>query len=260
VDLSGLRLTFNDDFETGVLDDRNWVDHYLPQWTSPDRSAARYRVDADGLTLLIEADQPAWRREDGGMRVSNLQTGSRSGPVGSRDGQHRHTDGLAVRTAVPERRLWTPRRGAVEVTAAASPDSCCMLGIWLVGFEDRPDQSGEVCIAELFGNLRAPRRSTVRAGVKAHHDPRLATDMVDTELPIDTVELHSYAARWDADGIRIFVDDQLLRELPQAVDYPMQLMLDLFEFRPSEEVDAAEYPKTARIRSVRGYEPDNNLG
>ena len=32
------------------------------------------------LRLRIDADQPAWRTEDGQMRVSNLQTGSFSGP------------------------------------------------------------------------------------------------------------------------------------------------------------------------------------
>jgi len=185
------------------------------------------------------------------------------GSVGSADGQHRHTDGLRVRTAVPERRLWAPHAGAVEVTAAASSDPSCMLGIWLVGFEDRPDESGEICIAELFGDFRGRDRSTVRSGVKAHHDPRLVTDMRDTELPIDIADFHSYSARWDAEGIRILVDDQLLREVPQVLDYPLQLMIDLFEFRSGEEIDPAGYPKAARIRAVRGYEPDepdNNPG
>lgn len=258
MDRSGLQLRFTEDFGSGRLDEQKWIDQYLPHWTTPERSQARYRIDRDGLTLLIEADQPAWRLEDGGMRVSNLQTGSRSGPIGSGDGQHRHTDALTVRTPTPERRLWTPSDGAVEVTAAASPEPDCMLGIWLVGFEDRPDESGELCIAELFGNLRSPGRSAVRTGVKAHHDPGLVTDMIDIELPIDTADLHTYAARWDSEGIRILVDDQLVRESSQVLDYPLQLMIDIFEFRQTEDVDPADYPKQARITSVRGYEPDNN--
>ena len=59
----------------------------------------------------------------------------------------------------------------------ATPDPTCMLAFWLVGFEASPDASGEICVAELFGNAIGPERSHVRLGVKAHHDPRVATDI-----------------------------------------------------------------------------------
>ena len=36
----GDALVFAEDFTGGVLDDTRWVAHYLPQWTTPDRSAA----------------------------------------------------------------------------------------------------------------------------------------------------------------------------------------------------------------------------
>lgn len=65
-----------DDFTGPSLDERRWLAHYLPHWTTPDRSAARYEFVEDGLRLRIDHDQPAWREEDGPMRVSNLQTGS----------------------------------------------------------------------------------------------------------------------------------------------------------------------------------------
>jgi hypothetical protein len=75
LDRARFRLVFADEFSGGGLDPDRWVDHYLPHWTTAERSAARYVLDGDGLRLLIEADQPAWRAEDGRMRVSNLQTG-----------------------------------------------------------------------------------------------------------------------------------------------------------------------------------------
>ncbi len=244
--------TFADDFAGDRLDTDRWIDHYLPQWTTPDRSAARYRLDEDGLTLLIEADQLPWRDEDGGMRVSNLQTGTFSGPVGSPVGTHRHRADLEVRTAQPTRKLWTPESGLIEVTASASPDPTCMLGLWLVGFEEEPDQSGEICIAELFGHAIGRDGSAVRAGIKAHHDPRLVTEITDVVLPIDATQRHTYAAAWDDAGVRIFVDDQLIRELSQVINYPQQLMLDLFEFPVDDVRDPAAYPKHATIHSVRG--------
>jgi hypothetical protein len=256
LDRSGFRLVFADDFTEPALDPNRWVDHYLPHWTTPDRSAARYALDDEGVRLLIEADQPAWRPEDGGMRVSNLQTGTFSGPVDSPVGQHRHRPDLRVRTPQPARRLWLPSAGLVEVTARASADRACMLGIWLVGFEEgSPEESGEVCIAELFGNVLGAAHSQVRLGVKAHHDPRLSTEIVDLVLPIDATEAHTYAAEWDARRARFFVDDVQVHAVEQGMNYPQQLMIDLFEFRADGPRDPERYPKSATIRSARGYEP-----
>jgi hypothetical protein len=243
-----------DGFTGPVLDPSRWVDHYLPHWTTPDRSAARYEFCPDGLRLRIDWDQPAWRPEDGSMRVSNLQTGSFAGPVGGEQGQHRHrSDGLVVRTATHTRRLWTPTYGRVEVTASASADPTCMLGIWLVGFEERsPEESGEICLAEVFGDKVGPRTSTVRLGIKAHNDPRLSTDLTDLTLPTDATAAHTYSVRWDPEAVELSVDGVPVERCEQSLDYPLQLMVDLFEFPVTEDRRAVDYPKTAVVHRVRG--------
>ena len=254
---SGLRLELADDFDDTRLDESRWLPHYLPHWTTPERSAARCTTGADGLTLRIDADQPPWRDEDGPMRVSNLQTGSFSGPAGSDRGQHRHRPDLTVVTPQPTRRLWTPSAGLVEVTGAAAADPTCMLAFWLVGLEDAsPQDAGEICVAELFGHAVGPDASQVRLGVKAHHDPRLRTEMVDLVLPLDATQEHTYAAAWGPDGVRFFVDDVLVHRVDQVLDYPLQLMVDLFEFPESDDRDPSLYPRTARVTRVRGYGPD----
>lgn len=245
---------FQDDFGGGRLNPDNWVDHYLPQWTTPQRSQARYVVGDAGLELRIEADQPAWRDLDGPMRVSNVQTGTFSGAAGSRAGTHRHRlDGLAVVTPQAVRRLWTPTRGRVDVTASASPDPTCMLGIWLVGFEAYGGQdSGEICVAEVFGDRIAPTRSTVRTGIKGHHDPRLSTDLSDVALPIDATEPHTYAAEWNENGVRLTVDGTTIMTSAQVLSYELQLMISLFEFPDAAPRDPDRYPKSAVVRSVSG--------
>jgi hypothetical protein len=250
----GLALVFDDDFTGDRLDESRWLPHYLPHWTTPDRSAARWDLGPDGLTLRIDADQPAWRPEDGPLRVSNLQTGSFSGPAGSPVGQHRHRPDLTVRTPQPTRRLWTPSAGVVEATMRASGDPTCMLAFWLVGFEEEsPEASGEICVAELFGEAIGPGGSQVRLGLKAHHDPRLTTDMTDLRLDLDATDEHTYAAEWDATRTRFFVDDVLVRTVDQGLAYPLQVMVDLFELTPAEERDPGAYPRTAHVRAVRGY-------
>ena len=254
LDRGPFRLDFADRFDAAELDDSLWLPHYLPHWTTPDRSAARYRTGAAGLELRIDADQLPWRPEDGALRVSNLQTGSFSGPVGSPVGQHRHRTDLVVRTAQPTRRLWAPSSGLVEATMAATTDPTCMLALWLVGLEEgSPEQSGEICVAELFGNAIGPHGSSVRSGVKAHHDPRLRTEMSDLPLDIDASEQHAYAAEWDAHRTRFYVDDALVLAVEQGFDYPLQLMVDLFELPGRGERPPADYPKRALVRQVRGH-------
>jgi hypothetical protein len=188
--------------------------------------------------------------------VSNIQTGSFSGPVGSDRGTHRHRPDLTVRTAQPTRHLYTPSTGMAEARLRATADPTCMLAVWLVGFEEAaPEQSGEICITELYGHALGPGGSTVRMGIKAHHDPRLREDMADVALGIDATDWHTYAAAWTAEETRFYVDDRLVRIVPQGLDYPLQLMIDLFEFPTGSVRDPATYPKTGQVASVRGYRP-----
>jgi hypothetical protein len=75
-DRIGYALAFDEPFAGPVLAGDRWVAHHLPHWTTPERSAARYELRPGLLRLRIDADQPAWRVEDGEMRVSNIQTGT----------------------------------------------------------------------------------------------------------------------------------------------------------------------------------------
>jgi hypothetical protein len=254
LDRPGYELAFDENFAGPTLDGHRWVAHYLPHWTTAERSAARYELRLGVMRLRIDADQPAWRVDDGELRVSNLQTGTFSGPLGSSIGQHRHRADLAVRTAQSTRRLYTPSSGLVEAVLRASPDPTCMLAFWLVGFEEESaEQSGEICVAELFGSAIGPRGSGVRIGVKAHNDPRLHDDMEEVALDLEATTWHAYAAEWTAERIRFFVDDQLVRTVHQTMDYPLQVMVDLFEFPAGTDRDPVAYPKLGEVKAVRGY-------
>jgi hypothetical protein len=254
LDRSGYELVFADEFTGPDLDETRWVPHYLPQWTTRDRSAARYELHPGWLRLRIDADQPAWRPEDGELRVSNLQTGSFSGPAGSDRGTHRHRPDLTVRSPQPTRRLFTPDGGLVEARLRASADPTCMLAVWLVGLEEAaPEQAGEICIAELYGTAIGPSGSSVRTGIKAHGDPDLREHMADIPLAVDATDWHTFAAAWTADTTSVYVDDELVRTVDQGMSYPLQLMIDLFEFPAGPEREPAAYPKHGDVAAVRGY-------
>ena len=254
LDRTAYELEFDESFTDSGLDPRRWVAHYLPHWTTAERSAARYELKPGLLRLRIDADQPAWRVRDGEMRVSNIQTGTFAGPLASPIGQHRHPRRPRRGTEQTTRRLYLPSLGLVEAVLRASPDPTCMLAFWLVGFEEEfPAASGEICVAELFGPAIGARQSRVRLGVKAHNDPRLHDDMEEIALELDATEWHTYSAEWTRDRIRFFVDDQLVRSAYQRIDYRLQLMVDLFEFPADTHRDTPSYPKIGEVKAVRGY-------
>jgi len=227
-----------------------WNDHYLPHWTTPGRSRARYDLDGS-LWLRIDADQPFWRDEDAPLRVSSLQTADFSGAAGSEHGIHPHRPGLRVVSPQPLRLGWAPRAGRVEVTVAASTDPGCMTAAWLVGTEHlAPGQAGELCLFELDAEGIGRTVSRARTGIKGHRDAGLPTDMLEVEVPVDAALPHTWTAEWGPAGTVIRCEGAIVRRLTAAPDYPLALLVDLFEVRPG---GGDVYPKTARILRVRGW-------
>lgn len=229
--------------------------YYLPHWSTPDRSRARFELLPEGgIRLLIEEDQLDWRQEDSPLRVSNLQTGVFSGPIGSEVGTHRHREGLTVRTSTPERILWAPTAGRVDITVQASRDDGCMLAAWLVGAEtDSTQSSGEICIFEIDASGVGAAGSRARSGVKAHGDPTAETDMSEIGLPLDAGTTHTWSVVWGAEGTVIGCEGRVVKKSAWAPSYPVILMVDLFEIRARSSLDGA-YPKSAVISSVHGWQ------
>lgn len=253
LDEGGYRIVREDRFDRPTLDTSLWLPHHLPQWSSRARSAARFDLVDDTLVLRVDADQDPWCPEfDGEVRVSSLQTGVASGPLGSAVGQHRFAPGARVREEQPTRWLFTPRFGVITLRACAELDPSCMAALWMVGLEERPEESGVIDVFEIFGRDLAPGRTTVRQNVKAFGDPALRDDLGSLELELDATDFHEYAVRWTADSVSFYVDGHLVRTVGQAPQYPMQLMLGLYELEHDGE--PGSYPKRFVVDRFRAYE------
>lgn len=247
----GYELELADDFDGAELDRGTWLPHHLPHWSSAWQSAARYDVTGGCLHLRIDPDQPPWCPEfDGHTRVSSLQTGVFAGPVGSAIGQHRFNDRAVVREAQRPQRLYTPQYGAFALRARADIDADSMVALWMIGVEDVPEHSAEICICEIFGSELAPGRTTIGMGLHPFGDPNIDDDFAKVELPIDVRDFHEYAAVWTPGDVTFHVDGEPVRTVAQSPAYPMQFMLGIYDFAPQHRGDA---PKQFVVDWFRTY-------
>ena len=254
LDLAAYRLDVDERFLGPELDRSRWFPHFLPHWSTLDDSGTVPEVGGDGLRLRIDAQTSTWAPEIDGSRTAHLQTGHFSGPVGSAIGQHRFRDDLRVRTEVPELALWHLGHGVVEVRAKAIAHPDAMVAFWPMGIERSPRDSGELCVFEIFGHELDATGGLVGVGVKAHHDDRLVDDFEKMRVEGDLTAFHDYAMEWLPDRIRFFVDGALVKTSHQAIGYPMQLMLDVFESpRADGTRDLAALPHVFEVAHVRSW-------
>lgn len=258
LDRTRYELEVEDCFDRPVLDGRLWIQYYLPHWSSRAASAARYAVGGGTLRLLIEAGQEPWSPEfTGHLRVSSLQTGAFAGPVGSGVGQHHFRDGLVVREAQSNVALYTPRYGLFELRARALDDPLNMVALWMIGYEDTPERSAEICICEIFGRDVGPLQTRIGMGVHPFGDPAIRDEFAAESVGIDARGSHTYAAEWTPEEVAFYVDERLIKMVRQSPAYPMQFMLNIYEFADGPGLPSApeSYPKTFVVEGFRGYRP-----
>jgi hypothetical protein len=245
-------------FTSGVLDSTVWTTAYLPAWSSLRAAAATYAVESDGLHLLIPPDQPLWCPDlhEVPLRVSAVQSGNWSGPVGSVQGQQPFRDGLLVREQQEARWGFTPLFGSIEVTCRASVDQRSMFSAWLVGLEDQPERCGEICLVEVFGDTITTdgdgrTTASVGSGVHRFRDPALFEEFSTDTYAIDVRQWHRYAVDWRPGSVSFAIDGTPTKTLAQAPTYPMQLILGVFDFPDRAGGDEQATPELV-VSSVQG--------
>jgi hypothetical protein len=252
---------FLDDFDGADLDRDVWVPHYLPMWSSRAETAATYAVAESELRVTIPPEQGLWCPEDHDpMRVSGIQSGVFSGEVGSTIGRQPFREGVVVREYQPAHWGWTPRYGLLEVKARIELSPRSMAAVWMVGIEDEPSRSGEICIFEVFGDTLDGEggRSSAAVGMGVHpfRDPALTDEFSTPRLAIDVTEPHVYTADWRPGRVDFTVDGEPVGKLHQAPDYPMQMMVAVFDFPDkADSSQRADHVPELAVDYVRGCSP-----
>ena len=248
-------LELEERFTGDTLDPDVWFPYYLPHWSSRARSAATYSLRDGELRLSVPVDQPLWCADlhDEPLRVSCIQSGSFAGPLGSTVGQQPFRDGLQVREEQPTTWGYTPLYGRIEVRMRGVVTARSMFAFWMSGIEDRPEHSGEICVAEVFGDAVRGGSADVGIGLHRFRDPALVEEFSAGPLAIDVTEFHTYGVDWRPGSLAFTVDGEVVHHLDQAPDYPMQLMIGVFDFPAKAAADDVAVPVPQLVVShVRG--------
>ncbi|MEA2518538.1 MAG: hypothetical protein QOF49_618 [Chloroflexota bacterium] len=244
-------------FAADRLDRTTWLPCYLPHWSSRADSAATYELRDHELHLTIPPAQAEWcaGRHDPPLRVSAIQTAGGSGPVGSTEGAQSFRPGLTVREAQPPFRGFTARYGDIEIRMRGVIGPRSMVAFWLSGLEEEPWQSGEICVAEIFGATVRDGFAEVGLGIKPFQDPTLREAFAVERVELDVSEFHTYAIDWRPGSLRFLIDGGEVRRLDQAPDYPLQLELGVFDFTATPAGDRDPAVPALIVSRIRAHSP-----
>ena len=90
-------------------------------------------------------------------------------------------------------------------------------------------------------------------GVHPFGDPSIRDEFAAEEVAIDAREPHTYSVRWTSTDVAFYVDDRLVKVVDQSPAYPMQFMLDIYEFSDGPGLPSPDrsLPKGLRGRVVQ---------
>lgn len=255
------RLDFFDDFDNHTLDRNKWIPYYLPQWSSRAASQPFYRIEKSALVLEIANDQKPWCPEfNGSVRASSLQTGLYAGALNSPEGQHRFSPACRIRELQTTERLYTPQHGYFEMRAKCAITPRNVAAFWMIGFEDRPERSAEICIFELKGSNLQSSGATIGFGVHPFGDQTIVDEFYEEYFGISVGEYNVYAAEWTESLVNFYINDQKIKTIRQSPAYPMQFMLNIYDVLGNDPGnDPGEELMEFVIDYVAGYQMDNTV-
>ncbi|GMQ31530.1 glycoside hydrolase family 16 protein [Algoriphagus confluentis] len=252
----GYQLVFNQDFEEKELDLKAWIPFYLPHWSSREKTKPRFTLENGKLILKIDYDQAPWSEEfNGPIRVSSLQTGVFSGPLGTSIGQHRIHPKAMVREEQIPAHTFLPRYGYFEIRAKASANPDNVSALWMIGYEDRPEHSAELCLVEIKGSNVEGNKAVIGYGIRKFQDPELQDAFFEETFELDVTEFHTYGMEWTQEEVSFYIDGKQIRTIGQSPQYPMQLMLNIYEI-PQENSDRKpeNYPQKFTVDYVKVFQ------
>ena len=250
-------LLFDEEFVSPFLDSTKWLPYYLPHWSSRELSKPNYEVKDGKLILKITENQKPWCPEfNGNVKCSSIQTGNYAGAPGSSIGQHKFFNlNAVVREQQLNEKKFVPQYGYFEMKAKFAASKTNVVALWMIGYEDKPERSSELCIMEVKGWNIKDDSVKIGMGIHKFNDKNLNEDFTEHAHKIDVRKFHIYAAEWKPDTINFYIDNVLVKTINQSPNYPMQFMLGIYEIPElGVEEHSINYPKKFIIEYFKAYE------
>ncbi|MNE63956.1 Beta-glucanase precursor [compost metagenome] len=153
---------------------------------------------------------------------------------------------------------YTPQYGFFEIRAKALDTESNVVALWMIGYEDKPEKSSEICIFEIKGENVNKESAIIGYGIHPFGDPTLQDEFHEDSFAIDVTKYHVYAVEWTPAYVDFYIDNKKVRTIHQSPNYPMQLMLNIYEL-PLEKVRIGkdnQYPKEFIIDYIRVFQPE----
>jgi hypothetical protein len=252
------KLVFDENFSSSKLNLNNWIPYYLPQWSSREKSKPNYEIRDGNLILKITENQQPWCPEfNGDVKCSSIQTGVFAGKIGSSVGQHKffNPSKCVVREEQTNSATFLPQYGRFEIRAKAPSSEANVVSLWMIGYEDQPEKSAELCIFEVKGWNIGKKKTKIGFGIHQFNDPNLKEEFLEEDFDIDVTQFHTYSAKWTEKTVTFYIDGKKTKEIQQSPQYPMQLMLGIYEIPEMiKNKSRQKYPNEFVIDFVKVYQ------
>jgi hypothetical protein len=121
-----------------------------------------------------------------------------------------------------------------------------------------PDQA--LCVAGVIGSEIYGPQTAVGMGMHRFRDPALTEAFTKVPLELDTTEDHDHAVDRTARDVVFEVDSREVRRVGQSPDYPMQLMIGVFDFRARRDPGETGLVPELVVRRVHGRPLADGIG
>ena len=128
----------------------------------------------------------------------------------------------------------------------------------MIGYEDEPARSAEICICEIFGRDVGPLQARIGMGVHPFGDPAITDEFAAETVAIDARASHTYAVQWTPDDVAFYVDERTDQGRPPVTglsDAVHAQHLRVPRRARGRLPPADRYPKTFVVERFRGYRP-----
>jgi len=140
-----------------------------------------------------------------------------------------------------------------------------MAAVWMVGLEEVPERSAEICIFEIFGDaVQADAGAGVASaavGMDVHpfRDPAISDEFDAPRVALDPADPHVYAADWRPGRVDFLIDGERVKTVHQAPAYAMQMMVAVFDFPDRAASAPADHVPLLAVDYVRGSQDASTM-